>query len=256
MTQDTKKHSPKVINESELEQQALCPLFDPPAVSDLEKAVIQTVAVSVLRAFQGKPLSLKDIHQKFVDSWKREFFKESPPPTLPISGPYWDGPKRAGRVGNIILTLLAKYDVVQPIQPYELTMNGYTIQGRYGILRRRVKDGFYGALTMTSKPTLYREFPAPVDLVRHIHLTRTHDYAKIGMVYVPTLRGPMWSRKHVDYKLAEAWVEGILPRIGSVTVNPGSHCRLCVSRKCMQIFDERQDDYSRIRRLSQIHSGE
>lgn len=231
-----------IIKETQLVDYGICPLYDRKEEGNLEKAAADTLRFILLRIFKGihdRP-TVAFIREKYVDIWNNYWFGDQPK-VIPNSGPYWEGPKRAATVGRKIYELISRYTVIHPEQPYNLLLNGYTIQGQYALLCRNGENGYPYILVTHSQDYRHKIYPDLMSLARFIHVKMTHQYMIVNILHFPLLRSKPWKHSNIDEKIATKWVSNVLSLIYKDEKFPtlGPHCSTCLSKSCLKVFDGR-----------------
>ncbi len=222
-----------IIQEQELERLIRCPLMTPTGPSKAETCAY-ALALWVLRQsfenlFLGKPTEiLHTIRGKMLD--------------------LWDGDKlSAGALSRTaafrLFNLVMDYEVVHLEQPYNLILTkGYTIQGRYSLLRSRKGECLPHVLVLyTNEPDLRHDLTLPPDAItmaRYVHVYTNAAHKNAQVLHYPIFKGKSWLNKGLDVALATQYLNAMLE---VAAFNPrypvmGSHCVECKTKPCLEVF--------------------
>jgi hypothetical protein len=240
-----------LIQESQIVDATPCSLYE--KIEDpLGICALKTLKVAISASFNSNPFKLADLRDLYVKYWDEIWLASNP--SIPDTGPYWEGPTTARIVAHKIYTLLLHYEVLQPIENYELVVQSYTIKGQYALLKERGKVGKVNILVPHTLPYIKTIPPEPTALLRFWHATITHTYHNVRVMHLPLLRGrPSWH----DFKdLKQVWNQVI----GLVLSYVGDHkfpvagyqCDSCKTKKCMEAFNAGSYDNPWQRQLAQI----
>jgi hypothetical protein len=226
-----------VISEADLLRFATCPLGDPREENKLVQAARILWRSQLLRGFEGLPLStLEHMRERYTAHWNKLWFG-SAIKALPVSGPYWEGPKKAATVSRRLFQFFTRYQVLQPEQVFELHVDKYTIQVGYAIVAKRSNEYPY-VLVLHGHAALHKTSPDVLSLARLVHASKTTFHNHIGLLHVPMLRGEPWKQKQVDEFQAERYVQALATQMSANLLYPapGPHCLGCISKPCMGVF--------------------
>lgn len=222
-----------VVNENDIERLLRCPMMDVERISTPEENTAHDVTTWVLRqAFSRKfsedPVKiLHDIRGKMIESWEGDKLE-------------------AGNLSRAaafrLLTLILDYEIIHLEQPYNLILSGYTIQGKYALLRKRKGDrNIIVLIVHTHEPDLRHKQtlpPDPLTLSRYLHASVTEAHKNVQVLHYPVLRGKSWFNRQVDATLAREYLDSMLKVIATKPIYPiiGSHCTRCKSKRCLEVF--------------------
>lgn len=235
------------IDEKELARIALCPMFVPGEQSKLELCADTLTTIAIRRAFEGKLLKLEDIRSQFTYLWGCSNFSGTDSkawciPPMKAGNPYWVGIHQGRTISFRIFSLVAGYEILHPEQPYNLILNGYTIQGRYALLKKPGRSGIPNVLvTYLNAPSLRHEIampPDPISLSRYVDVKMATMYKEVYVLHYPLLKGKEWQNKEINEAVAKRYLSSMLD---VVALNPryptaGSHCMGCEDKPCMEVF--------------------
>lgn len=221
-----------IIQELTLEHLLQCPLMTPTGPSKEETCANALASWTLRRAFEdkflGKPQDiLHDIRGKVLELW---------------DGP----PEEAGLLARTaafrLFNLALDYEVIHLEQPYNLILSGYTIQGRYALLRKRRGEELPLVLILhDAEPSMKKEQALPPDVItlsRFVHVYKNTGYKDAQVIHFPVFRGKVWFNKFIDVNLATKYLESMLK---IAALNPsfpimGGHCSKCTTKPCLEIF--------------------
>lgn len=222
------------IQENELESLIQCPLMD---VIEPSKATRGAYALSnwVLRQafdnkFTGQPQEiLHDIRGKAIELWADA---EMDVGTMARTAAF--------RLFNLVL----EYEVIHLEQPYNLVLSGYTIQGKYALLRKRIGESLPHILILhDNEPDMRKEHAMPPDvktLARYAHAVINDGRTKVQILNFPVFKGKNWMSKNIDLSLTCLYLEGMLAAARLRTQYPypsvGKHCGQCYTKLCLEVF--------------------
>jgi len=231
-----------VIQEQTLQHLTQCPLIDP-APPSKEELCANALTTWVLRqAFEdklkGDPQKilhdirgeLLNLYYKLFETSQAEFDWEIPIGTLARTAAF--------RIFNLILD----FEVIHLEQPYNLILSGYTIQGKYALLRKRKGECLpYVLVLHTTEPALRKEQVLPPDVItlaRYIHVYVNSGYKSAQVLHYPVFRGNMWYNKTMNISLA---IEYLISMLKTAQIKPefpsaGSHCAKCIDKPCLEVF--------------------
>ncbi len=134
--------------------------------------------------------------------------------------------------------MLLKYRVLQPFEPYTLTLKAGTIEGWAAVLflpdTRRVK-GRAVVLSPEVRQARDKRIPDYVALARYVAMSNELDYTDIALMHFPMLFGEPWSHPEVNSCMAERWLNSILEKAALSPIPiPGPWCRTC-SHPCRAV---------------------
>jgi hypothetical protein len=233
-----------IVNEQTLLDFGICPIYVRPDEGLLEKTANELLKYAVIRVFKGihEVPTLQFLREQYVSIWNSHWFGDKPV-VIPSSGPYWQGPKRAPTVSRKIFDLITHYEILHPEQPYELVLNGYTIQGRYALVRKTTESGHPTVLVVHNKEPRHKASPDLLSLARFVHVKMTHlQYHEVDILHFPLLRSKPWRQINIDEKLATNWIKNAIFAIANNRTFPtaGPHCATCTTKPCMKVFDDRR----------------
>jgi hypothetical protein len=222
-----------LIEEHVLERFVQCPLMTPTSPSQVETCAYAlaswTLRKSFENKFQGKPENiLHEIRGKVLELWKGNQLEVG---TLSRTAAF--------RLFNLVLD----YEVIHLEQPYNLVLTGYTIKGKYALLRKRKGACLPHILILhTNEPELKHQQILPPDVItlsRYVHLfTTTTIHTDAQVVHYPIFRGKLWINKNINVPLAKRYLSDMLK---VVIANPhfavmGDHCSSCLTKPCMEMY--------------------
>jgi len=224
-----------IIQEQELERLIRCPLMTPTGPSKAETCAY-ALALWVLRqSFEdkllGKPTEiLHTIRGKMLELWEGDKLEAG---ALSRTAAF--------RLFNLVMD----YEVVHLEQPYNLILRGYTIQGRYSLLRSRKGDRLPHVLMLyTHEPDLRHDLTLPPDvatMARYVHVYTNAAHKDAQVLHYPVFKGKPWLNKGLDVSLATLYLESMLRVVALRPEYPvmGSHCVKCETKPCLEVFDGR-----------------
>lgn len=158
-------------------------------------------------------------------------------------------PGRIARIAGFkLFNLVLEYEVIHPEQPYNLVLSGYTIKGKYTLLRKRRGEQLpYILILHENAPALKKEITLPPDVLsmaRFLHSRFQEGYADVQVLHYPVLTGKWWLNKTINPALARSCLQDMLKVVALQSRFPsiGDHCRSCDSKPCMEVFRNGQDD--------------
>lgn len=241
-----------LIQESNLVNSVKCPLYNRVS-TDLEICALKVLRAALAASFNKNPIGLPGLRELFVKNWDAIWHINNE--KIPESGPYWEGPKAGRALATRIHSLLLSYEVLQPIQPYELLVQTYTIQGEYALLKERGKSGAINVLVPHASSFYRIDQPEPTGLIRFWHVLNTFPmYKNVRIFHFPLLKGRNSWQDFKDLPKVLTYVQGIvLSYTGNhLFARTGSHCDSCSGKRCMEIFNGGSYDHSWQGRLAQI----
>lgn len=224
-----------VYSEQTLERVLKCPMMSLISSSKKELCSYALASWALRRSFEGKLFGkpdtvLPEIRGKVIELWKSNNV-EGDPGVI------------ARTAGFRIFTLLTDYEVLHVEEPYNLSLAGYTIQGRYAMMRKRKGEKLpYVLILHTYEPNLKQQATNPPDvptLSRYVHATTNGGYVNAQVLHYPILSGRMWMNKIINNRLAVKYLQSML-EVASVKAShpiPGDYCNLC-TKPCLEVFHE------------------
>ena len=221
-----------IIQEHAIEELIKCPLLVPVSVSDSEECAQELASWTLQQSFRGK-----------FRGEAKDILHEMRGKVLDL----WEGNKReigtlARTVAFRMFSLVIDYEVIHLEQPYNLTLSGYTIQGKYALLRKRSGERLpYLLILHTNEPDLRKRQalpPDPVTMARYVHLYTTTQYTNAQVLHYPVFRGKVWFNKGLNIPLAKQYLESML-RVAAISPNfpvVGDHCSMCSTKPCLEVF--------------------
>lgn len=236
-----------IVTERALQRVSLCPMLVPMKTSNLESCAYALAEKVIRQSFEGKLPVLEDIRKQFTDLWNSAWYlgidrKLWRTPPLKVGDPYWAGIHLGRTISFRVFSLVLDYEVMHPEQPYNLILNGYTIQGRYALLRKRKGARVPSVLVLhMQSPAMKHEHsmpPDPISLARYVDMKMGSFHKDVHVLHYPLVKGKEWLNKHVDEPLAKDYLHNM---IKVVLLNPrypaiGSHCADCETRPCMEVY--------------------
>lgn len=201
----------------------------------LAECASRLMRVALIASHEGRLMGPAVLREKFTSFWNHLNLKEGQTP--PDEGEYWEGPKASRSVAKRIFEFLSKYKVLQPDAPYSLVVGGYTIQGRYAIVRRSKATPAL-VLSYPAKEPLFKASPDMCSLARLYHARNLHyEYKDMGLIYLPLLRGDLWLHRSIDERLVKTWLESAVANLSGRPQYPvpGNYCVAC-SKPCLKVF--------------------
>lgn len=231
-----------IIQEQALGRLLQCPLMTPTSPSGEETCAYALASWALRQSFENKLVGdpaeiLSTIRGKMIKLWKESGVADDPGKLARTS---------AFRLFNLVLD----YETVHLEQPYNLVLAGYTIQGKYALLRKRTGECFPHILILHSNsPSLKHDQAVPPDvqtLARYLHVTTASGYTEVQVIHYPVFRGKTWFNKTVDGALARRYLQDMLKVAALRPQYPiaGEHCATCCTKPCLEVF-RGQDDNSR-----------
>lgn len=221
-----------IINEFALRKLIQCPLFDPapPTHSDICAKELTRWALR--------------------ESFNNKFTGEAKDIAHRVRGAvldFWTGDKKevgtlARTVAFRLFSLITDYKVIHLEQPYELVLNGNTIQGEYALLRKRIGEKLPYILILHTEEPAYRHDqilpPNIITLARYLHLHTSTNYNDAQILHYPVFRGKSWLNKTVNHTLAKTYLCSMLEVAQLHPQYPvlGDHCKGCVTKPCLEVF--------------------
>ncbi len=221
-----------IISEQALERLIQCPLMTPTSPSNAETCAYALASWTLRQAFEskfrGKPQDiLHKIRGKVIE--------------------LWEGNKaEAGIVSRTaafrLFNLILDYEILHLEQPYNLILSGYTIQGKYALLRKRIGECLPHILILyTSEPELKHDQVFPPDvatLARYVHVYTNAGYIDAQVLHYPIFKGKPWINKTLNVALAKRYLEDMLRVVGLHVQYPviGKHCVHCSTKPCLKVF--------------------
>lgn len=209
-----------------------CPLIDPAPASHAEVCAEKLTGWVLRKSFNGKfGGAVQDIAHEIrgavID--------------------FWGGDKKeAGTLARTaafrMFSLIIDYEVIHLEQPYDLVLNGHTIQGKYALLRKRGGEQLpYILILHTDEPILRHDSTLPPDVItlsRYLHLHTTTQYSNAQILHYPVFRGKSWFNKTVNSTLAKTYLCSMLEIANLHPTFPvlGEHCKECISKPCLKVF--------------------
>jgi hypothetical protein len=232
-----------LFKETELERLMLCPLMVPTGPSKMETCAQALTSWALRKSLEG---SLKGTPSDILHI---------------IRGKVLELHDTTDHVGTLARTtafrmfnLLVDYEVLHLEQPYNLILAGYTIQGKYALLRKRKGACLpYVLVLHTEEPKLKHNHALPPSLdvlARWVHVTTTTKYSDARVLNYPVLRGRSWVNKGLDSALAKQYLESML-KVASLRPNfprMGEHCESCATKPCLEVFNGQDDNSESERR--------
>jgi hypothetical protein len=222
-----------IIQEKTLVEMIKCPLLVPMPASDSEACAQELASWTLQQSFRSKFKGeakdiLHNMRGKVLDLWK---------------GDKRDIGTLARTMAFRLFILVTDYEVIHLEQPYNLILSGYTIQGKYALLRKRSGERLpYLLILHTNEPDLRRRQalpPDPVTMARYSHLYTTTQYTNAQVLHYPVFRGKVWFNKSLNVPLAKKYLESML-RIADLRQQypvAGDHCLGCATKPCLEIFN-------------------
>lgn len=226
------------IQEKTLEYLTQCPLMDPADPSKEEVCANELASWILRQSFDGKFNGkiqdiLHNIRGKVLELWS----KNNTTSELGVSiGTL--ARTSAFRLFNLVLD----FEVVHLEQPYNLILSGYTIQGKYALLRKRKGEELpYVLILHSTEPNMRKEQILPPDvatLARYVHAHVNAGHTNAQILHYPVFRGNIWYNKTINITLA---IEYLISILKTAQIHPefpsaGNHCVRCVSKPCLEVF--------------------
>lgn len=227
-----------IITEQALGWQAKCPLIVPMELPHEDVCAHKLMTWALKMSFEGKfrGFNASDIlhvmRGKILQLWN---------PNAKIG-------TLARTAAFRLFTLITDYQVLHLEQPYSLILSGYTIQGKYALLRKRRGEKLpYLLIARYEEPDLKHDQSLPPDLVslaRYVHLYRSTEYKDARILNYSVFRGRTWVDKGIDIPLATSYLESMLKVLALRPRYPvmGRHCYKCSTKPCMEVFNNGQND--------------
>lgn len=244
------------FNELALERIAKCPIMVTEDLTDVEFCGY-LLAERVLRhEFEGERASLEDIRKDFTFLWNAAWFpgvdyKTWKAPPMKAGSLYWKGINAGRTISYRLYSLLLDYEVLHPEQPYNLILNGYTIQGKYTLLRKKKGAKIPNVLMLyMNAPAIQHDQAIPpivTLLCRYVDVKMTETYHEVHVLHYPLLRGKAWTNRLLNEVLAKKWICSMLEvaKLKPDFPTMGEHCKDCSTKPCMEVFNlGRQNDHN------------
>lgn len=228
-----------IVQEQDLERLTQCPIMVA-ELSKVDECAHKLTAWVLRQSFDGKLVGspqdiLHNIRGKVLELWDKVNKEDR------IS---CDAGTLARTAAFRIFNLVLDYEVIHLEQPYNLILSGYTIQGRYALLRKRKGECLpYVLILHSSEPSIRKEHALPPDIAsmsRYLHILTNTEHKDAQLIHYPVFKGKLWFNKYIDTILATDYLKNILklsemnPKYPSV----GEHCTKCITKPCLQIFKE------------------
>lgn len=222
-----------IIQEQVLERLMQCPLLVPTSPSKAETCANALTTWTLRQAFENKFLGkaediLHNIRGKVLELWGESSIEAG---TL------------SRTVAFRLFNLATDYEVVHIEQPYNLILSGYTIQGKYALLRKRKGECLpYVLVTHATEPELRHKQILPPDvttLARFVHARTNGAYTDVQVMHYPMFKGKLWLNKTIDMSLATLYLESMLKVAALRPQYPvmGEHCVSCSTKPCLEVFE-------------------
>lgn len=220
------------FKEVQLERSAQCSLMPPKVLSELETNVNILTAWVLRQSFESKLTGepediLHKIRGKFISLFTKDKDR---------AGAY--SITIAFRLFNLILD----YEVLHLEQPYDLILDGYTIQGKYALLRKRkgIKTPHILVIHI-NEPDLKHDHSLPPDIItmsRYTHLITNTGYKEGYVLHYPLLKGRHWINKKLDISLINLYLRNITKHsvLNLQFPSMGAHCKGCNTKPCLTVF--------------------
>ena len=231
-------YKPVVTQEEDLAK--TCPLYRRDT-DGLEACAFKLARTALISSHDGRPMTLEALRNKYVELWNKLTLPDGSKP--PAAGPYWEGPRASRRVARTLFGFLRNYKVLQPDETYNLVIGGYTIQGRYALVRRSEATPVE-VLSCYAKEPLFKASPDMQSLARLYHARNAHfQYKDMGLIYLPLLRGDVWHHRSINERLVRTWLESTIAVAAMKPAFPiaGKHCTSC-NKPCLEVFNERRHE--------------
>ena len=217
-----------IYNEKEINLSIKCSLLDISSINDpfiTSNLVLNWVLV---QSFVGKIVPLNLIRKKFESFWTRDFIGDK------TGKEFYSGLRIGNGISNKIFQLLLKYEVVKPVEKYNLPQNN--IEGEYALLKEKSKKNNTVYILYTqNKKDKYSKYPTMISLLRWFHAFTMTDYTDIEVLnfYLSdgsTLISKNFNLDKITYILS-------FSHIFYLYINSGVHCDSCVSKKCLRLIN-------------------
>ncbi len=182
--------------------------------------------------FDGRGCTYSQLLEVLEEEWKRTPFFAARATISPLL--YHQRSTTLGRVCSRLRDLFCIYEIVQPVEPYSLEIDGITISGSYAVVRsdRRKRHGIVVYLR-DGGPRARPLVPDAASFARYLDLQRRDaGWDSIGVLhwwvssYIATEHQP-------DRTFAENVMRGVAANVLAPGFpNPGTHCRACSTRGC------------------------
>ena len=226
-----------IIKESELERLLKCPLMTPTSPSKSEACANALASWAFRKSLEG-----------FLVGEPQDILHE-------IRGKILELHETDDHVGTMarqtafrIFNLLLDYEVLHLEQPYNLILAGYTIQGKYALLRKRKGACLPHVLVLYAEEPALRHnhaMPPTIPLMaRWLHVRTATKYKNAVVLNYPVLKGESWVNSSLNLDLAEQYLESML-KVAALRPNfpvPGEHCGQCATKSCLEVFNGRDDN--------------
>lgn len=223
-----------VIQEQTIERYLQCPLLVHSEPVNAEKCAYELSSWVLRKAFDGKFKGthqeiLSEIRGKVIELWKD-------------SGETSDPGRLSRTTGFKLFNLILDYEVLHLEQPYNLILTGYTIQGKYALLRKRKGEEMVHVLILhTHSPAIRDKQALPPDVItmaRLLHVRTNTKYSNAIALHYPVFRGEHWFNKDFNVSLSKQYLENAIKAL-TLNINypiVGDHCSKCVSKPCLKVF--------------------
>jgi hypothetical protein len=226
------------FDEQEIKNSSICSLIH---LKTPDKAVLApaylTTAWVLKERFLGSIPNLQGIRARYMYHWHKYWGSEEREGQT-----YWEGPKASIHVAAKLYEFILQHEVVQPIEPYNLTcIDGHIITGSTALINR--KHSKKGQLTYaldlipyyigTRRPII----PSYIALCRWLQARNVHDNCQLGILHLPILRGTLWYTEEIAEVRARHLIDDTIRQLsGKIrTIRPGSYCQDCTAR-CQLIY--------------------
>lgn len=218
-----------------------CPLMTVTVDRQLKTAQ-EVMRWAILREHENHRQKLSDIRERYCRIWKSLYYPEYEVVRPPDEdAKYWEGPRAASGIGKRIHDFVVTYEILQPVQPYELILGERSIRGEYALVRKRNKLAVSQTevLVLERHRPLHYQYPDMLSLARWVHARRElMTNADPGIMHQPLFRGDAWHIKQVNESLAVRWLEAVLDTVTKKFAAPGSHCSDCVRHDCLAVLND------------------
>lgn len=233
----------------------------PCSIMDIDEPINYTIAleltkIAILKSFEGNPLSVSKLRDKYVTLWDKYWTKEHGKPAEDPTGPYWVGPKASIGIANKIISFLNEYEVISPIQPFNYTLETLVIEGSCCIVRKKVLSKAprsYLTVVLVEDTSEYIQ-PDVLALIKWYYVESNYGSTlPNGILYVPLVKGKIKQVFVKNIKLAKTWIiAAFKEQARNAFPIMGKHCKDCKSKRCEEVLNVGQNEDRRIGWLRQI----
>ena len=226
-----------LLTERQIDLRLKCPMFgeeERPGPSSYECAQ-KLLRWAVLEAFKGRLVPVATLRGRFERIWNGQTTGWAPE----HQQGYYAGLRSGNTASRRIYLHLQHYEVLKPVEAYNVECAGDRIEGEYAVVLRRHDrrtDERPMILQAHEWRPAYCQQPCATELIRYVHLMASTDYTAPGVYHLPLFRGDPWKMRNFDLPLVRKAVTSILDAVRNTDhPMPGSHCEDCVGKRCRSL---------------------